>query len=418
MPPTLFPSDLDAHLSSAKASSSVVVSGRVLQSDGLDLTIADAFTSLEVELSATSDVAAYDLVTVQGKAQQGKITGATVVSVIRPEKPGPEVVDDLPDEPRTETERFTLFGVGQALVARSVVLSSVRRFFSERRFLDVQTPVLVPCPGLDVHLDPFPVTDRTPRYLATSPELQMKRLLVGGVPRCFQLTPCFRRGEQGSKHNPEFLMLEWYRAFAEVDEVMADTEALVRFVAGELGVGKTLEVEGVEVRLDLPFLRLTVDEAFVRYGGLAVGEAIDLAERDEDAYFRLLVEKVEPALAKLDRPVFLSEYPISQASLARPKPGNPKVAERFELYLGGVELCNGFGELTDAHVQRERMEQDRLTRREKGLELPPIDERFIAALQEGMPPSAGNALGLDRLVALLLGAHEIGHGMAFPEGWL
>jgi lysyl-tRNA synthetase class 2 len=161
-----------------------------------------------------------------------------------------------------------------------------------------------------------------------------------------------------------------------------------------------------------------VAEAFARFAGVAEEEFFRLSREDESAFFRLLVERVEPELEAATTPVFLVDYPIEQASLARAKPSDPRVAERFELYLGGLELCNGFGELTDPEEQRQRFLRDQAARARAAKPVYPIDARFLAALEEGMPPSAGNALGIDRLVALCLGEHEIARVMAFPNGAL
>jgi elongation factor P--(R)-beta-lysine ligase len=293
---------------------------------------------------------------------------------------------------------------------RARVLAQVRRFFDARGFLEVQTPVMVPSPGLDLHLDAFEVTagDRgSPRWLTTSPEYQMKRLLADGWERIYQVAPCFRRGEIGSRHNPEFTMLEWYRARAGIDDVMRDTEQLVAAVTGgSVRLGDRL----VEVRP--PIERLAVCEAFARFAGWREDETLEAAATDEDRYYRALVERVEPALERLERAVFLVDYPASQASLARKKPGDARRAERFELYVAGVELCNGFGELVDPVEQRARLERDQTTRRARGLPAYPIDERFLGALGR-VPPSGGNALGLDRLAALVCGTTDIGELMAF-----
>jgi lysyl-tRNA synthetase class 2 len=255
---------------------------------------------------------------------------------------------------------------------------------------------MVVCPGLDTHLDAFEIAN-SDRYLITSPEYQMKRLLVGGVPRCFQLARCFRHGELGGRHNPEFTMLEWYRAFAELEDVLRDTEELVRAVVRSLAGEDDVFVLGHrKVNVAKPFERLTVREAFARYAGIK--DAAKLAARDEDRYFELLVSRVEPALAEHPRPVFLTHYPISQAALSRPHADDPSVAERAELYFGGVELCNAYGELTDPVEQRRRMAAEAQRRKALKRTVYPLDEPFLASLVEGMPPSAGNALGFERLV--------------------
>lgn len=316
---------------------------------------------------------------------------------------------------RGEHARLAQDGVGANLVARARAAELVRAYFGSEGFLEVETPAIVPCPGLDPHLDAVAADDR---WIATSPEYQMKRLLAGGVPRCFQLAHVARRGEVGARHDPAFTMLEWYRAFAEVDEVILDTEQLVAAAVAELSGDDTVGGPAGPVRVAPPFERIAVDEAFVRWAGTAPGEALALAGADEDRYFRLLVEDVEPALARLDHPVFLVDYPIAQASLARARPDDPRVCERFELYVGGVELCNGFGELTDPVEQRARLLRDQAARRAAGKPVYPLDERFLAALEEGMPPSAGNALGFDRLVAVALGEPAIERVMSFPASWL
>jgi lysyl-tRNA synthetase class 2 len=299
------------------------------------------------------------------------------------------------------------------LSLRAEAVRSIRRFFEGRGFVEVDTPIVVPSPGLDVHLAAFELRTaegRPPRYLSTSPEYQMKRLLALGHARLFQITKAFRRDEQGERHNPEFTILEWYRTRADVVDVMADTEQLVARVTGGRVTLADREISALP-----PFPRMTVVEAFSAYADIAERDTLAMAEGDEDTFFRLLVEKVEPAIERLPHPLFLTEYPASQASLARKKPGDPRVAERFELYLAGVELCNGFGELTDPKEQRARFDHDQRVRKERGLPVYPIDERFLEALERGIPACAGNALGVDRLVALACGTRDIGAVIAFPE---
>jgi len=293
---------------------------------------------------------------------------------------------------------------------RARAVAAARRFFDARGFVEVATPVMVPSPGLDVHLDAFEVAggDRgAPRWLTTSPEYQMKRLLGDGWTRIYQIAPCFRRGEIGALHNPEFSMLEWYRANAGVEDVMRDTEQLVAHVTGgSVHLGDRI------VDLRPPYERIPVCEAFARFAGWSRDETLDAAARDETRYFRALVDVVEPSLERMDQGVFLVDYPLTQASLARVKPDDPHLAERFELYVAGVELCNGFGELVDASEQRRRLVRDRQDRSQRGLPVYPIDERFLDALAR-VPPSSGNALGLDRLVALACGTREIARVIAF-----
>jgi lysyl-tRNA synthetase class 2 len=220
----------------------------------------------------------------------------------------------------------------------------------------------------------------------------------------------FRKDELGERHNPEFTMLEWYRADASVEDVMRDTEELVAQVtSGQVQVG------GRTHAARPPFRRMTVIEAYAAFAGHSADETLEMAARDEDRFFRVLIEKVEPGLLAQGAAVFLTEYPASQASLARNKLEDPRVAERFELYVAGVELCNGFGELTDAVEQRARLLRDLEVRAERGLPAYPIDERFLNALEQGLPPCAGNALGIDRLVALACGTRQIRDVMAFAD---
>ncbi|MBX3181540.1 MAG: EF-P lysine aminoacylase GenX [Polyangiaceae bacterium] len=335
--------------------------------------------------------------------------------------------------------------LGPALKARARALGAVRALFDAQGFLEVETPVRVPCPGLDLYVDALPAHEG---WLITSPEHHMKRLLVAGARRIYQITRASRAEELGPLHEPEFTLVEWYRAYAGMSCVMADTEALVRRVVAAVrtfaespGTGAAATARGAggdssgaggdssgadsdsQARLsdftyqgrryDLaaPFLRLSVREAFRRYAG---EPDLSRLAQDEDRYFDLLVSQVEPALRELSQPVFLYGYPLSQASLARPDPSDPETAERFELYLAGVELCNGFGELNDAAEQRRRYEAALRERRARGMPVYPLDERFLAALEEGMPPAGGNALGLDRLLMLALDAPAITQVLAFP----
>jgi lysyl-tRNA synthetase class 2 len=305
------------------------------------------------------------------------------------------------------------------LTLRARVFATVREFFATRAYLEVETPALVPSPGLDLHLDAFAVTTPEGRhagYLITSPEYQMKRLLCAGLPRTFQFARCFRAGEIGRRHNPEFTMLEWYRAGSGYEELMSETEALVRQVANVHRDGVLWA--GHDIDLREPFERLTVAQAFERFAGIPRDGMLDLARSDEDAYFRVLVDQVEPGIGSLGRPLFLHDYPATQASLARKKPNEPEVCERFELYVGDIELCNGFGELCDPVEQRARFLDDQEARRRQGKPVYPIDERFLEALESGMPDASGNALGLDRLIACVAGTDSIDEVMAFPHGRL
>jgi lysyl-tRNA synthetase class 2 len=308
-------------------------------------------------------------------------------------------------------ERFAWSSRGRNLLLRGRALAAIRAFFAERGFVEVATPFRVRAPGVDAHVDALRADGG---YLITSPELHMKRLLVGGMPRVFELARVARAGELGALHEPEFTLLEWYRAFAGQEEIQADTERLVASVASSVrGRPEVVLPSGRIVPVKPPFSRISVRDAFRRWA--RVRDAARLAERDPDAYFELLVGKVEPGLAALERPVFLCDYPLSQAVLARPSPSDPTVAERFELYVGGVELSNGYGELTDAREQERRFRAESARRRAERRRTYPIDRAFLAALREGMPRAGGNALGVDRLIMLAAGARTVAEVVAFPR---
>jgi lysyl-tRNA synthetase class 2 len=386
----LSPSDLK----SSRPRQRVSVGGRVSFVDQKRIGLGDAFESLVAIVRQPSGVSPGDLLVLEGRwSRQKRLEDAKIVE----RTPCPLPRGD------GEISRFSYQGSGRAVRARARALRAIREWFEAERFLEVDTPARVRTPGLDLHVDALP---QAGGHLVTSPEFFMKRMLAGGFPRIYQLAHCFRADEQGAQHEPEFMMLEWYRAFADVERVMADTEQIVRCV---------FETIGKRLASKRPFERLPVREAFRRFANEP--DAASLAKRNSDRYFELLVDRVEPALDALERPIFLVDYPISEASLARPSPADPEVAERFELYLSGVELCNGFGELTDPAEQRRRFQEDRRQRKRLGRPDYSLDERFLSALDEGMPRASGNALGVDRLIALALGATSIQDVMAFPEAW-
>ena len=312
-----------------------------------------------------------------------------------------------------------------ALRRRGVMVRTLRRFFDQRDYTEVETPALQISPGLEPHLTAFetmavtPAGDRFTLYLHTSPEYAMKKLLAAGMERIWQLARTFRNGERSATHHPEFAMLEWYRAGAGWREIAEETVDLVR----EL-VGSRVTWRGKSCDLSRPWQFLSVEEAFQEHAGLnlrevsgnfdapvvdglrraAAGIGVRTAESDswEDIYFRIFLDRIEPALGT-DRPVILHSYPISMAALAQPDPDDPMLAERFELYICGLELANGFGELTDAVEQGRRFEEDLARRRELGQALYPLDDEFLSALESGLPKCAGIALGFDRLVMLATG---------------
>lgn len=391
----LTPSDL----ARVRGGERVRVAGRVsaVHEDGCEL--GDAFASVRAVFSGTA-VGPGDLLVLDASFDGRMLADARVLE------------HACYAEPRGDGDlaRFVWQGVARNLQARARALSAVRDYFSREHFLEVETPLRVPAPGVDLHLDAIPARGG---YLITSPELHMKRLLAAGFPRVFQLARASRLDELGRLHEPEFSMLEWYRAFADLPQMLSDTEQLLRVVAERVsGRARLCGPTGQAYELTLPFQRVTVREAFQEYAGIA--DAVDLAHTDEARYFELLVSQVEPGLAREPAPLFLWKYPANQAALARLSDEDPSVAERFELYVGGVELCNGFDELTDPSEQRRRFELDATRRASEGRAIYPIDERFLSGLASGMPRAGGNALGFDRLLMLATGASELAEVIAFP----
>lgn len=391
------PSDLARVASGGR----IRVAGRISTVHADACVLGDAFASIRVTPLSAADVAPGDLVVAEGQYDGHTLGDAALLE------------RTLCPEPRGDGDlaRFAWRGVGRNLQARARAVAAVREYFvHEERFLEVETPQRVPAPGVDLHLDAIPAHGG---YLITSPELHMKRLLAAGFPRIFQLARASRLDELGQFHEPEFAMLEWYRAFSGLERVLLDTEQLLRRVAESVsGSPQLFGASGQRYELALPFQRITVREAFREHAGIA--DAVDLAHTDEARYFELLVGLVEPGLARESRPLFLWKYPANQAALARLSTEDSSVAERFELYVGGVELCNGFDELTDPHEQRRRFEQDFARRAAEGRATYPLDERFLAGLVGGMPRAGGNALGFDRLLMLATGARELSDVIAFP----
>ena len=314
---------------------------------------------------------------------------------------------------------------------RAALLSAVRAFFDDRGSLEVQTPAIVPSPGVDAWLDaPSVDLNGHPRHLATSPEYAMKRLLAAGAGAIHQIGPAWRAGERGDWHEPEFTIVEWYEPGADDAGSMDTTEALVRGVATALG-GGVLRAPAGSVAVREPFARITfraaveavtgMDPASAdprRYGRLLRAAGIRAPEQATTAELEDLVlgAVVQPTLG-LERPVFVTDWPAHRAGLARLRPGRDAdgatAAARFELYAAGVELCNGYHELSDPTEQRARIESENALRAAAGKLPYPVDERLLAALAHGLPDCAGNALGLDRLLMLLLGAATIGDVVAF-----
>ncbi|MEX0704754.1 MAG: EF-P lysine aminoacylase EpmA [Planctomycetales bacterium] len=331
---------------------------------------------------------------------------------------------------------------------RAELLHAVRGFFRARGYLEVETPVLSHDVVVDAWLEPFVAqwlpgerptagAEADELFLQTSPEFAMKRLLAAGATAVFQVARVMRQGEFGRYHNPEFTMLEWYRAGDTQHEQMTFTEELVRHVCSRAATlrdeDSTSPPPGGAIELPpAPFERLTYDEAFERYAGtrvlkLSVAELAELArqlrlgvpeslapvEANRGAWLNLLLAgAVEPRLG--ERPQFLHDYPATQAALAKVRDGDPPVAERFELYVAGLELCNGYHELTDPAELRRRIARQSALRAADGRRVLPAESRLLAAMEAGLPECSGVALGFDRLAMLALGADSLAEVVAFP----
>lgn len=281
---------------------------------------------------------------------------------------------------------------------RAQAIKAIRNYFDAEGFIEVDTPVRIPAPANEPHIIPPASGDW---FLRASPELQLKRLLAMGFTKLYQIGPCFRQGESGDRHSPEFTMLEWYRANATYLDVLDDMRRYVVAAAMAVNGSTLVERDGVQLDLALPWEIITVQEAMIKYAGWD-----PLEEYDQDRFDFDMGIKVEPQLPK-DKVVVLMNYPAQAAALAQLSLEDNRVAERWEAYAFGIELCNAFGELVDPIEQRARF----IAAREEKIacgEVPmPLDEEFLSALGS-MPPSGGAALGVDRLIMVLTGAPTIG----------
>jgi len=320
------------------------------------------------------------------------------------------------------------------LQIRQNVIRTIRATFEGMGFNEVDTPTLQYSPGNEVHLHVFRTELKDPHggpdqtlYLHTSPEFSMKKLLVAGEKRIYQIAHTYRNAERSSRHHPEFTMIEWYRADADTQAIKEDCVALVR-ACSKASAKDLFAANGMTCDPFVEWETLSVQDAFQKYANIdLLATAPDPLNPDasllrkamahlnirtakddswDDLFFRVMGEKIEPFLGK-DRPTFLCDYPVSMAALARPLPHDPRLAERFELYIAGYEIANAFGELTDPEEQLRRFEADMDLKEKLYGERVPIDMDFIAALRHGMPPAAGIALGVDRLVMLCAGTENI-----------
>ena len=318
-------------------------------------------------------------------------------------------------------------------IKRAAIIRAIRNFFWQKDFLEVETPELVALPGQEPYLgiiDSEIIDDRGAKYpanLITSPEYAMKKLLAAGYEKIFQITKAFRNNESfGGAHNPEFTILEWYRQTADYLDIMKDTEALVKFVVVGLGRPEKIIYQNTEIDFSGEWERLSIGAAMKKYAGVGNlsrdGLAAAAAEKgyrigEDEAYdaifFKIFLNEVETKLPK-NRPIFLYDYPAELGALARRKENYPEIAERFELYIGGLEIANAFSELLDADEQRQRFLAEREIRRRAGRKVYPLDEDLLAALGEIKNPCGGIALGVDRLVMLLTNQKDINDVIFFP----
>ena len=286
---------------------------------------------------------------------------------------------------------------------RALIYEYIRAFFKEQDFLEVETPIRAPAITPEEFIVPFPSEDW---FLSTSPELHMKRLLAAGYARIFQFSHCFRKGERGRWHNPEFIILEWYRAGADYNQIILDIEQLVTALAGKLGFRNKIEYQGQVINIRRPWPRVTVRDAFFNAAGWDPVSVPDSPKFDTE-----FVSKVLPAFSPT-RPTILVDYPASMASLARLKPGNPLVAERAEVFIGGLELANAYSELIDMKEQEKRFRETIEEIQRERQQRMPLPRKFLDAVSR-LPECGGVALGIDRLVMLLCNAASIDDVMAF-----
>lgn len=295
----------------------------------------------------------------------------------------------------------------ERLATRAAVIQKTRIFFIERGYLEVDTPCLIPAPAPEAHIDAVAAGSL---YLQTSPELCMKRLLAAGYPRLFQICRCWRDKERGSRHLPEFTMLEWYRSGSDYNDLMVEAVELLTDIASSYcGHEGHLAVKDTMIAMNGKWERITVRDAFRLYTETSMEKALAADEFD-----RLMTECIEPFLG-LKQPTVICDYPAERAALAKIKADDPTVAERFELYIAGMELANAFSELTDEKIQRQRFIEESQQRTARNAPPYPMPEIFLEEIGS-MPPSAGIALGIDRLIMLLTGADTIDDVVAFtPE---
>jgi elongation factor P--(R)-beta-lysine ligase len=321
---------------------------------------------------------------------------------------------------------------------RQKVMESIRDFFASEGFTEAEPPMLVRSPGMEPNLSPFKtrIFDEKGRasdgFLITSPEYSCKKMLAAGLRKVYSLGKSFRNGEEfGGTHNPEFTMLEWYRAGEDYTKAMGEIQQLVDHCRVAVGAPAIVDFRGKKINLAKPWRRVSMKELFSEVGidldscltretmaEAAKRKGYDIFPGDtfDDCFFKIFLTEIEPKVTSGD-PVIIYDYPIQMTALSKPKEDDPRYAERFEAYAGGIELCNAFSELTDSSVARARLDEEHQERLRLGKDDYPLDEDFIASLAD-MPPATGNALGVDRLVMLLTGAESIDDVILFPASEL
>ena len=321
---------------------------------------------------------------------------------------------------------------------REQVFDGIRSFFKNDGFHEVETPLMVKHPGTEPYLEVFETElieagQKKQSFLLTSPEYAMKKLVAAGLGNIFQICKSFRNGEGLSeRHNPEFTILEWYRVNADYTDIMVDFENLLRYLNKEInGEEKYLTYQGKKYDLSSPFIRISVAEAFEKYLNISKEDLLskeilkEVAKSKgyevneytgwESIYNQLFLNEIEPKIDSKERPVILYDYPASQAALSKKKQDDPSFAERFEVYLAGLELGNAFSELTDATEQKKRFEEELALRKELGKTEYQLDQDYINALESGLPETGGIAVGVDRLVMLIADVTDIRDVTFFPS---
>lgn len=307
---------------------------------------------------------------------------------------------------RHDRRQKHLRNLKNSLFLRQRLYQSIRRFFEDRDFLEVSTPAHVRTPALEDHIEVQATTDG---YLRPSPELHMKQLLTAGYDKIYQLGPCFRRDETGPLHSPEFMMLEWYRAESSYWDILTDTKELLRRTLDDTGNAARFQFDGKVIDINADWQVHSVDDAFEKHAGCTPETSLEQSRFEED-----LLDRILPAVDQ-SAPLVLFDYPAGLGGLARAKSDNPARLERWELYIGGIEIANAYNELTDHTEQLRRYEAARRRRQEAGKAVFPKDENFFQASAIGIPDAGGIAFGVDRWLMMLAGFADIVNVQPFPE---